>query len=213
VGLEALGMSPEAAALQLRKWTPEEKQSVIDLREQGRGPLAIAKTTGIPLAQVKFWVYGPRMKATKKRTQSANSAENSKRGYYRTKYNDWYSWKASTLRSGFLSRLRKLERATNEVPATSEIKAWLVEQPMACVYCGKEVTEATAGVDHAMPLSRDGHPGLVNLRLCCRGCNMVKGALDEAEYRALLGLIAGWNDGGKSLQARLKRGFIGRASG
>lgn len=206
-------MRLEECARRLRKWTAAEKQRALDLYSEGLGPKAISAATGYPQDQIRFWLYGPRMKARRSaepKPRSKNSAANSKRAYYRSKYTDWASWKAMTLRSTFIARLRKAGRS-DECPSRAEIEEWLISCDLICCYCGVELLETTLGVDHATPLSRAGSAGTDNLRMCCRSCNMVKGSLNEGEYRALLALIAPWEDGGKSLSARLKRGFVGRS--
>lgn len=195
-------LTPEEAALRVRKWTPAERQSVIDLREKGKGPVWISKQTSIPLDQVKFWIYGPRGSRRSKR--SPNDAENSKRGYYRTKYKNWFQWRASTFVSSSRARLRKLDRPP-QGPRPAEVQGWIeMFFPGECAYCRVALVERTFSIDHAQPLSRNGNNTFENFRAVCSNCNAAKGSMTEAEFEALMALLATWEDGGKNLRARLR---------
>lgn len=199
-------------ALRLRKWTEAERSTVLELREKnGWGPKKLSQETGIPEGQIKFWIYGDRAKTKKKRAPSQNHAKNALRKYYRDKYNDWFTWKATTLVSGFRQRLRKNKQ---EIPKDfmkpKEMVQWLIEAPKVCAYCSVPLTEKNLSIDHAIPISRGGGSGFDNLVTACKHCNLSKGALTNEEFMSLLELIKDWSDQGKSLLARLKRGFIGR---
>jgi len=55
-----------------------------------------------------------------------------------------------------------------------------------CRYCGYYFGIKDLAVDHAIPLSRGGSPGLDNLEYICRPDNNRKGSLNPTEYLALL---------------------------
>ena len=78
------------------------------------------------------------------------------------------------------------------------------KQERVCPYCKIELTESNIGLDHKQPVSREGSHLFDNLVLCCKSCNMIKGALSEDEYRAVLQLVDTWQDKGKYLFSRLR---------
>ena len=182
-----------------KKWSKKEKQSVINLREKGKFPKEISKKTGIPINQVKFWIYGPRNKNNKKKQPQEQKNKNSMKHYYRTKFNDWYQWKASTLASSFKKRDKNMKPLSRP-----KIKEWLLNQARICPYCKIELHSENLGVDHDIPLSRGGKTTLNNLICCCRNCNTIKGDMVSNEYLELLNLVSKWEDKGKSLFGRLK---------
>lgn len=80
-------------------------------------------------------------------------------------------------------------------------------QRKQCPYCARSLTAENFGADHRLPLSRGGKWTLENLVICCKECNLVKGALDEVEYRELLQLVGTWVPEVKvNLFARIKGG-------
>jgi len=103
--------------LRLRKWTKAEKEQVAVLRDKGLGPKAIADKTGFPLGQIRFWIYKrrPQKKVPRTSEQKARGRENSLWAYYRMKYNDWFAWKAQTLRSSLLKRGERADVPTTPV--------------------------------------------------------------------------------------------------
>lgn len=192
-------------SLRVKKWTTAEKSSVLSLRTKGLGPLAISRKTGIPLNQIRFWLYGPRG-SKRSKVNPKSHTESQVRRYYRTQYADWYSWKSSILRSTFQQIAKK--HGLLYSPTGPDIKAWLIKANKACYYCQVPLTEKNLGVDHLQPVSRKGTNEFTNLALTCRSCNSAKGSMSEMEFRGLLLMIANWEEtAAKSLLARLKRGF------
>lgn len=186
-----------------RKWTKEEKDKVVELREQGLGPKKISDLTGIPIGQIKFWVYGKKKTTKKSKTRKDSSLKTS----YRLKHNDWLSWKSASLSSSFRSRYKtEIDQGVCEPIQIADIKNWIIDVAKICHYCKVILTEKNFGVDHAQPISRGGENSIKNLRACCQNCNTVKGALNEVEFSGLIALCKQWEDDGKSLFARLKRG-------
>lgn len=51
-----------------------------------------------------------------------------------------------------------------------------------CSYCGKELSDKTATLDHKLPLSRGGSNGRANLVLSCQKCNSHKGSMTMSEF-------------------------------
>jgi 5-methylcytosine-specific restriction endonuclease McrA len=181
-----------------KKWTAAEKREVIRLKEEGLPPAKIEKKTGVPRSLIKFWTKNPKKKRRSKKTENS---------YYRTAFNDWLSWKSNALTSSFNSRYSEQIEAGHAKPILLEdVKAWIVKVRKECHYCDIKLTEKNFGVDHAQPISRGGANEVQNLRQCCQSCNLIKGALTEDEYKTLREFCSNWEDNGKSLFARLKRG-------
>lgn len=55
-------------------------------------------------------------------------------------------------------------------------------QGWRCVYCGGEMTQFNATIDHVVPRHRGGHERRDNLVACCRECNVAKGQLTLQEF-------------------------------
>ena len=79
-----------------------------------------------------------------------------------------------------------------------------------CPYCARQMNHAKGAHgplapsrDHRVPTCRGGMTILVNLIVCCRSCNELKGALDVAEFLA-------WREG---LASRLDHGWWSRLPG
>lgn len=68
-------------------------------------------------------------------------------------------------------------------------KAALHASDPHCAYCRKPLTLGQAKVDHVLPKSRGGSNRRENLALCCKTCNLLKGARTVEEWKA--GLQAG----------------------
>jgi len=196
----------------LRKWTKEEKQQVIELREKGHGPKKIADLTGFPVDQIKFWIYGPRQKKKSRKKKSINGNLNSVKNYYRTKYNNWFAWKAQCYRSSLLKAAKETSESVELLPLPKELEQLLIDKHEYCGYCNADLTQENISLDHNIPTARGGSSKLTNLVICCQNCNMAKGALLGSEYKQLLKCISKWEDGGKYLLGRLKgsnRFYIG----
>lgn len=118
---------------------------------------------------------------------------------------DWYTWKARSLAASFNKRFKVLGNTSRL--SSKEIKQWLVTVPLVCHYCSVALNQKNFGVDHAIAVARGGTNTIDNLRQCCRGCNLAKGAYSEVQFLSLIQLISSWDDGGKALLAQLKRGF------
>lgn len=75
---------------------------------------------------------------------------------------------------------------------------------MVCHYTGEKITLAKSQIDHKEPLERGGSNDFENLCLCSPSANRAKGAMTEAEFKALLALVTSFPDGGRDVLRRLK---------
>lgn len=83
---------------------------------------------------------------------------------------------------------------------------WLargITRGTTCLYCQAGIDGVTFSLDHKLPISRGGSHALYNLAICCKRCNMAKGAMNDEEYLALLYLLRTFYDGGESVLRRL----------
>jgi hypothetical protein len=55
-----------------------------------------------------------------------------------------------------------------------------------CFYCGEEVTDKNATLDHLLPQSKDGKHTKTNLKTCCLICNSIKSGKTYEEAAPLL---------------------------
>jgi 5-methylcytosine-specific restriction endonuclease McrA len=124
----------------------------------------------------------------------------------RWKFKNWFRWKANSLVQNWRRWARKGSDPPLSIPPIPDVEAWLQRQPPCCNYCGSPLSYKNLSIDHAQPLSRHGTFTLPNLRACCLKCNQTKGAMTEEEFHQLKQLVATWEDGGKALFARLRRG-------
>lgn len=69
-----------------------------------------------------------------------------------------------------------------------EVHFKLAEE-ISCCYCEKKVTGITFSLDHRLPVSRGGPHSMLNLAICCKRCNMAKGAMTSEEYVGLLDYV------------------------
>jgi 5-methylcytosine-specific restriction endonuclease McrA len=196
-----------------RTFSPAQRAEVVELKAAHPtwGPARLSAKTGIPRSQIAFW-----LKSSEFASKRATSTK-------ALKYQDWASWRAAQLRTSWRHAHIKQQKAglskeeafalmppaKDIVPSTSEIRAWLSSVDMHCAYCGKMTSPKTFQADHALPVARGGKSEWVNLRVACKACNGAKGDQTEREFRELLGVVRGWEDGGKALLARLRRGNLG----
>lgn len=97
------------------------------------------------------------------------------------------------------------------LPSIDDVHAHLTGLPLVCEYCQQLLgssKKTRPDLDHRLPISRGGSAATDNLAIACGKCNRAKGEMTEDEFRALRTLVAGWEDGGKSLFVRLRMGFF-----
>lgn len=70
-----------------------------------------------------------------------------------------------------------------------QFTAWLVDKfggtgegAIRCRYCPQPITVYTCQIDHGVPISRSGSPGLSNIDPTCPPCNAVKGKMTPEEF-------------------------------
>jgi 5-methylcytosine-specific restriction endonuclease McrA len=80
-------------------------------------------------------------------------------------------------------RRAKLAGATVEVFTREEI---IARDKATCYLCDSVTRLEMIHLDHVIPLSRGGDHSRANVRVACATCNLAKGDLTEAEYRATL---------------------------
>jgi 5-methylcytosine-specific restriction endonuclease McrA len=98
-------------------------------------------------------------------------------------------------------------------PEIDEVHGHLLRQPASCRYCGLVLDwtrkKLRPQLDHGQPISRGGNASIDNIVPACGGCNRAKGDLTFSEFVALRGFLEKtFEDRGKSLLARLKRGYF-----
>lgn len=184
--------------------TRSEREEVLSLRAaKGWGPKKLSDALGIPIDKIKFWISSAKWAG--KRTDGNPS--------YRLKFQDWESWKASTLRTSWLKWADELGIDRARVPTRPEIDTWLRQQHPFCYYCATALTPKIYAVDHRVPLARGGRVEFDNLSPACKRCNDTKGEMTDGEFRELRAMVLGWEDKGKNVLARLRSGVLGRRFG
>lgn len=68
----------------------------------------------------------------------------------------------------------------------SELKAWFVEQPKQCFWCGIDGNDWH--IDHFVPMSKGGPHHQDNLVISCPGCNLSKNDSDPLVFAANRGI-------------------------
>jgi len=123
--------------------------------------------------------------------------------------------KSQNFRSHCLARAKKAGHSTASIPMPKDIAAWINRQPMiekrkrlyfSCYLTNDLIPIAKIEIDHRVPVSRGGSYSLDNLGITSKRINAAKGNRTEQEFKALLEVIAGFHDGGKSIIADLYAG-------
>ena len=125
----------------------------------------------------------------------------------RLKIKDPVEWKSRDIRKKLVSRCNT-KQEKSKVPNKKDIRNWLENKlPLTCFYSGEYVDIFEFEIDHKNPVSRGGSNNLQNLAISTSSMNRAKGEMNEKEFFQLLETISVWEDQGKSLLSRLKRGF------
>jgi 5-methylcytosine-specific restriction endonuclease McrA len=66
----------------------------------------------------------------------------------------------------------------------------LTEQNGKCATCFSDLATTGIHLDHVVPFAKRGSNSDENVRLLCPECNIMKGDLDDADFRGLLLLLA-----------------------
>jgi 5-methylcytosine-specific restriction endonuclease McrA len=117
------------------------------------------------------------------------------------KRKDPLRWKARNLGSAY-QRLGHKDFGVEKVLAS-------ISDHMICPYCEDLILPLEISLDHIMPRSRGGTDELSNLHYTCFSCNLMKGNLTDAEFRALLVFLKQHTEMAKLIRTRLKAaGFM-----
>lgn len=92
----------------------------------------------------------------------------------------------------------------------SEIRQWYEKQPGICVICNHSMNIyedcEEIGLDHKLPVSRNGSPGLNNCNLVHKECNQIKGDFTLEELHCMIKCFDNANL--KYFKTRLKRASL-----
>jgi len=127
------------------------------------------------------------------------------------KANDWFTWRARSLRSRWRARCKDVKRMDeiDDIPIANDIRDWLVRiHPFRCYYSGKLIANDDVNFDHATPVSRGGSFKLNNVVPTTAKMNGLKGEMLETDFIELLQLANTWTDKGKALFALINRGKL-----
>jgi hypothetical protein len=123
--------------------------------------------------------------------------------------------KAQNFRVHCLARARNNNHNMESIPMPKVIAAWLEIQPQIiksgrlyfyCYLTNDLIPVDKIEIDHLVPVVRCGNYSTDNLGVTSKKLNAAKGIRTEKEFKALLDLIASFDDKGKSIIADLYRG-------
>ena len=72
--------------------------------------------------------------------------------------------------------LRKKNKIHRKMYSNDVKKLLYKEANGKCALCGREMTLDQVTLDHIIPLAKNGPDRVDNLQICCKGCNLLKGA-------------------------------------
>lgn len=128
----------------------------------------------------------------------------------------WAKQRAERFRAKSLARARKLKLDVKDVPSRAKIEHWLLDNMKfdsdcistyafyECYITGLRVMLPDAEIDHINGV-RNGL-GFDNMGVTSREFNQIKSDMQLNEFKALMACIAEFDDAGKSVMTRLKRG-------
>lgn len=70
--------------------------------------------------------------------------------------------------------------------SSTDIENLICESMGICEFCKGELNVKNMGLDHSIPLSRNGAKHIENLKIVCKKCNERKGSLTTNEYFSLV---------------------------
>jgi len=129
---------------------------------------------------------------------------------------EWARQRAERFRAKSLARARKLKMDVKEVPSRAQIEHWLIDNMhldsdsistyafYECYITGLRVMLPDAEIDHINGV-RNGL-GFDNMGITSRDFNQIKSDMQLSEFKALMDCLAGFDDAGRSVMTRLKRG-------
>ena len=128
----------------------------------------------------------------------------------------WAHQRAERFRAKSLARARKLKLDVKEVPSCAQIEHWLLDNMrfdsdsistyayFECYITGLRVMLPDAEIDHIDGVKNG--LGFGNLGITSRDFNQIKSDMSIRDFKALMACIAEFDDAGKSVMTRLKRG-------
>jgi len=95
--------------------------------------------------------------------------------------------KANSERASIGQRARTANRDAGEYGcadklSTLDIETLIADSPMLCVYCSDPMLTVAWQIDHVISMSQGGSNTLENIVICCRSCNIRKGAGSVLEF-------------------------------
>jgi|GEM_PF-4061855 len=128
----------------------------------------------------------------------------------------WAHQRAERFRAKSLARARKLKLDVKDVPSRAQIEHWLLDNMKfdsdcistyafyECYITGLRVMLPDAEIDHINGVKNG--LGFDNMGVTSRDFNQVKSDMPLRDFKALMDCIALFEDAGKSVMTRLKRG-------
>lgn len=114
------------------------------------------------------------------------------------------------VKNSYDSHVRRAKAAGQHIRYTRAELQGHVEPMLGlpCTYCRTIILDQdNFSCDHAQPIARSGSFDICNVRVCCSDCNLVKGLMNEHEYRSLVAIMAQMPPVVRlDLAARLKHG-------
>lgn len=87
-------------------------------------------------------------------------------------------WKEAAKENG----LRKKNKIHRKMYSNDVKKLLYKEANGKCALCGREMTLDQVTLDHIIPLAKNGPDRVDNLQICCKGCNLLKGAALQEDF-------------------------------
>lgn len=128
----------------------------------------------------------------------------------------WAHQRAERFRAKSLARARKLKMNVDDVPSRKQLEHWILDNMkfdsdcistyafFECYITGLRVMLPDAEIDHINGV-RNGL-GFDNMGVTSREFNQIKSDMPLRDFKALMACIAEFDDAGKSVMTRLKRG-------
>lgn len=128
----------------------------------------------------------------------------------------WAKQRAERFRAKSLARAKKLKMDVKDVPSRAQIEHWLIDNMQfdsdsistyafyECYITGLRVMLPDAEIDHINGVKNG--LGFDNMGVTSRDFNKIKSDMPLRDFKALMDCIALFEDAGKSVMTRLKRG-------
>lgn len=123
-----------------------------------------------------------------------------RKSLYGKRINTWRmnSWKRQALKDPLRHKARRIKMSLTtmkiERPWTLEECYEKVCRPVICPYCEITIPFQNISLDHKIAKSDGGLNDITNIQLVCLRCNMLKGKLNDAEFRRLIFIVKQYPD-------------------